>query len=53
MNEILRLRAKAEEQLGDRFDIREFHNLVLGSSALPLSILEQIVDEYIVTNMSS
>ena len=53
MNEILRLRANAEDQLGERFDIREFHNLVLGSGALPLSILEQIVDEYIAANMSS
>ncbi|MFN2235518.1 MAG: DUF885 domain-containing protein, partial [Anaerolineales bacterium] len=53
MNEILRLRAKTEDQLGGRFDIREFHNLVLGSGALPLSILEQIVDEYITANISS
>jgi uncharacterized protein (DUF885 family) len=53
MNEILRLRAKVEDQLGDRFDIREFHNLVLGSGALPLSILEQIVDKYIAVNISS
>jgi uncharacterized protein (DUF885 family) len=51
MNEILRLRAKAEDQLGDRFDIREFHNLVLGSGSLPLAILEQIVDEYIAAKM--
>jgi uncharacterized protein (DUF885 family) len=53
MNEILRLRAKAEDQLGDRFNIREFHNLILGSGALPLTILEQIVDEYIAVNLRS
>jgi uncharacterized protein (DUF885 family) len=47
MNEILRLRLKAEEQLGDQFDIRQFHNLVLGNGAVPLTILEQIVDHYI------
>jgi uncharacterized protein (DUF885 family) len=53
MNEILRLRAKAEDQLGDQFNIREFHNLILGSGALPLTILEQIVDEYIAVNLRS
>jgi uncharacterized protein (DUF885 family) len=47
MNEILRLRSKTEEQLGDQFDIRQFHNLVLGNGAVPLTILEQIVDQYI------
>jgi len=53
MNEILRLRAKAEDQLGDRFDIREFHNLVIGSGAVPLAILEQLVDEYIAAGLGS
>ncbi len=50
MDEILRLRAKAEEELGDEFDIREFHNIILGNGAVPLEILERIVDEYIATN---
>ena len=53
MNEILRLRAKAEDQLGDLFDIREFHNLVLGNGSLPLAILDQIVDEYIAAGLGS
>ncbi|MFC1996775.1 DUF885 family protein [Chloroflexota bacterium] len=53
MNEILRLRVKAEDQLGDRFDIREFHNLILGNGAVPLAILEQIVDEYIAAGLES
>jgi uncharacterized protein (DUF885 family) len=53
MNEILRLRAKAKDQLGDRFDIREFHNLVLGSGSLPMVILEQIVDEFIASGLGS
>jgi len=47
MNEILRLRSKAEAQLGDHFNIRQFHNLVLGNGAVPLIILDQIIDEYI------
>lgn len=53
MEEILRLRTKAQEQLGDRFDIREFHNLVLGNGAVPLAILERLVDEYIASNLGS
>ncbi|HEX3103102.1 MAG TPA: DUF885 domain-containing protein [Terriglobales bacterium] len=42
--EMLRLRAKAEQELGKNFDIREFHDWILGSGALPLGILEQHVD---------
>ena len=49
MIEILRLRQKAEEQLGDRFDIRAFHDTVLGGGALPLALLERKVDEWIAT----
>ncbi|MEU6646133.1 DUF885 domain-containing protein [Saccharomonospora sp. NPDC046836] len=41
--EIQRLRAKAVEDLGARFDIREFHDLVLGGGALPLSVLGDVV----------
>ncbi|WP_229694163.1 DUF885 domain-containing protein [Lentzea pudingi] len=41
--EILRIRAEAETKLGDRFDIRAFHDLVVGSGAVPLSTLDQIV----------
>jgi len=49
MAEILRLRAGAEEQLGEQFDIRDFHDLVLGNGSVPLSILEEIVVDYAVT----
>lgn len=44
---ILALRAKARKALGDRFDIRDFHQVVLGSGALPLGVLEEQVDAYI------
>lgn len=44
---IQRLRAKAQTALGDRFDIKEFHEQVLGSGALPLPILEQKIDRWI------
>jgi uncharacterized protein (DUF885 family) len=43
-NEMLRLRAKAEKELGKNFDIREFHDWILGSGPLPLGVLAQHVD---------
>ncbi|MEO5919119.1 MAG: DUF885 domain-containing protein [Candidatus Limnocylindrales bacterium] len=45
--EILRLRAEAEVQLGDRFDIRAFHDVVLGSGAVGLGTLDLIVRAWI------
>ncbi len=50
MIKIFELRAKAKQELGDRFDIKDFHDLVLGSGALPLNLLEQEVDAWIVKN---
>lgn len=47
MNEILRLRDHARESLGSRFDIREFHDVVLGHGAVPLAVLEDLVEQYI------
>ena len=47
MNKILELREKAKSELGDKFDIREFHDVVLGSGPVPLNILEQFVNDYI------
>ncbi|KFZ30637.1 hypothetical protein IDSA_08885 [Pseudidiomarina salinarum] len=47
MNKILELREKAKAELGDAFDIREFHDVVLASGPVPLNILEQFVNEYI------
>ncbi len=44
---ILELRAKAEKELGDKFDIKEFHNQVLDSGSLPLSTLEERINKWI------
>jgi len=41
------LRARAMEQLGDQFDIREFHDQVIDSGALPLDVLEQQINLWI------
>ena len=47
MLKIQELRRKAETALGDRFDIRAFHDTILGGGALPLTILETRVDRWI------
>ena len=44
---ILRLRERAEQQLGAEFDIRAFHDALLGGGALPLDILEQRMDAWL------
>jgi uncharacterized protein (DUF885 family) len=44
---LLELKAKAQQALGDRFDIRAFHDQVLDSGALPLDYLEQRIDTWI------
>ncbi len=46
---ILALREKAKQQLGDKFDIREFHDQVLKDGSLPLMILEKKIDQWIAT----
>lgn len=47
MIKILDLRSKARQQLGDKFDIRAFHDTVLSGGALPLNVLEKRVDNWI------
>jgi uncharacterized protein (DUF885 family) len=47
MLKILELREKAQAELGGQFDIRAFHDTILGGGALPLSVLERIVDNWI------
>jgi uncharacterized protein (DUF885 family) len=49
MMKILELREKARAELGDSFDIKGFHDTVLGGGALPLEILERRVNDWVAT----
>ena len=44
---ISELRARAQARLGDRFDLRAFHDALLGAGALPLSVLEQRMNAWL------
>lgn len=46
---IKKLRTKAEQELGENFDVRAFHDQVLKNGSIPLSLLEEIIGEYIKT----
>ncbi|MBP2832980.1 DUF885 domain-containing protein [Aquimarina sp. U1-2] len=47
MNKILELRKEAKKKLGDQFDIREFHDVILTNGPVPLNILEELVQKWI------
>lgn len=47
MMKILELRARAKEMLGNEFDLAEFHDVILKNGAVPLDILEELVERYI------
>ncbi|MGI9550045.1 MAG: DUF885 domain-containing protein, partial [Aurantibacter sp.] len=53
MMKILELREKAKKALGDRFVLKEFHNVVLKNGAVPLDILGELIDEYIQNTVAS
>jgi uncharacterized protein (DUF885 family) len=47
MIKILALREHAKKELGDKFDLKLFHNEVLGHGALPLTVLEGVIEDWI------
>ena len=49
MNKLLELREKAQKELGKKFDLKEFHDVVLTQGAMPLNVLEDLVNEWINT----
>jgi len=53
MIRIQELRKKAETELGDTFDIRGFHDVILGGGALPLDLLERRVDQWIASKKAA
>lgn len=50
MLRLMELRARAQTKLGSAFDIRQFHDVVLGNGSLPLGILEKQVDAWVARN---
>jgi uncharacterized protein (DUF885 family) len=47
MLKILELRQKAQQELGNEFKLTDFHDVVLKNGAMPIAILERVVDQYI------
>ena len=47
MLKFLELQERASDSLGEDFDIREYHQVVLANGPLPLALLETVVDEWI------
>jgi uncharacterized protein (DUF885 family) len=52
MEAILELRTRAQAAMGDKFDIREFHDTVLKNGAMPMEILADVIDGYIAAQQS-
>jgi len=52
MIKMLEIRQRAMDQLGDQFDLKEYHNLVLSNGSMPLEVLERVVDDYIASKLN-
>ncbi|RUO41567.1 DUF885 domain-containing protein [Pseudidiomarina aestuarii] len=53
MLKFVELRAKARDTLGSRFDIRDFHDVILKNGSMPLPILERLIDNYIAEKLAA
>ena len=53
MLKILELRERAKIKLGDQFELKEFHNVVLKNGAVPLDILDELIEDYISTTLEN
>ena len=53
MNKILELRENARKTLGEKFDIREFHDVVLTNGAVPLTVLETLVNQWVSSKLDT
>jgi uncharacterized protein (DUF885 family) len=47
MRKVLELRARAEKALGPKFDLKDFHAVIIDNGSMPLGVLEKVVDEWI------
>ena len=50
---IMELRRRAEQELGEKFDIREFHDVILLNGPVPLTVLEDQIEDYIERTQSA
>ena len=50
---ILELRQKSEKELGDKYDIKDFHHEILKRGSVPLDILEDYINEWIENTLDS
>jgi uncharacterized protein (DUF885 family) len=53
MLKIMELRQEAMDRLGDRFDLKAFHQVVLRNGSMPLEVLERVVDDYIEATLAA
>ena len=49
---ILALRARAEKALGDKFDLKAFHDQILTSGSLPMAVMENKIDRWIASKQA-
>ncbi|CAI8153006.1 MAG: Uncharacterised protein [Pseudidiomarina mangrovi] len=53
MIKFLEFREKARSQLGEQFDVRDFHDVILKNGPMPMHILERLVDAYVAKKLAA